>query len=264
MGIAHNITAQKQAELRVRHMAVNDLLTGLPDRLGLSEVLTQAIASARRHASNLAVLHLDLDRFNYVNDSLGHDVGDRLLETVATRLKCCTRASDILARLGADEFVIAVPEIPNNADVERVAQKILAVIAERVQVAGQELQITGSIGIAKFPENGESAEALLQCAHAAMYDAKKKGRGRYSFFSTALSEATRRQQKLESDLLNAISRDEFVIHYQPIVESQSGRITAMEALLRWKHPKLGLISPDQFIPLLEELGLMVEAAVGCC
>lgn len=259
MGIAHNITPQKEGELRVRHMAMHDLLTGLPNRTGLNERLAESIASAKRHDANLAILHLDLDRFSYVNDSWGHFTGDRLLENVAARLKGNTRASDIVARIGADEFLVAVPEIANGADVERVAQKILDVIAEPMRCGEQDLRITGSIGISQFPENGESAEALLQCADAALVDAKKRGRGRISFFSPALTEATRRRQQIESDLLNAISHDEFVIHYQPIIDSPSGRITAMEALLRWKHPRHGLISPDQFIPLLEELGLMVDA-----
>ena len=202
---------------------------------------------------------MDLDRFKYVNESLGHYIGDRLLETVAARLQRCTRGTDIVARLGGDEFVVVVSGMDKNEDVERLAQKVLATAAEPFNIEQHDLQLTAGVGISQFPENGEQPEALLQFADAAMNDAKKKGRGRFSFFSPALTEATQRQHKLESDLVNACARDEFVIHYQPIIESGSGRITGMEALLRWKHPKFGLISPDQFIPQLEELGLMIEA-----
>ena len=259
MGIAHNITDRKQAELRVRHMAMHDSVTGLPNRLLLEERLAQAITTARRDGSTLAVLLMDLDRFKYVNESLGHYIGDRLLETVAARLQRCTRRTDIVARLGGDEFVVVVSGMDKNEDVERLAQKVLATAAEPFNIEQHELQLTAGVGISQFPENGEQPEALLQFADAAMNDAKKKGRGRFSFFSPALTEATQRQHKLESDLVSACARDEFVIHYQPIIESGSGRITGMEALLRWKHPKFGLISPDQFIPQLEELGLMIEA-----
>lgn len=259
MGIAHNITDRRQAELRVRHMAMHDSLTGLPNRLLLEEQLAQAVASARRDGTNLAVLLINLDRFKNVNESLGHYIGDRLLEAVAARLIRFTRGTDIVARLGGDEFVVAVSGIGKNEEVEPLAQKLLTTVADPFNIEQHDLQITASVGISQFPDNGEKPEALLQYADAALFDAKKKGRGRFSFFSPALTEATQRQHKLESDLVNACARDEFVVHYQPFVESGSGRITGMEALLRWKHPKFGLISPDQFIPQLEELGLMIEA-----
>lgn len=258
MGISHNISDRRQAEMRARHMALHDSLTGLPNRALLLDSLTQGIAASKRNGSSLSVLLLDLDRFKYVNDSLGHPVGDQVLERVAGRLKQCTRGGDAVARLAGDEFVVAVPDLPNRKAVERVAQKILTTIAEPLEVGDHELQLTASIGISLYPENGENPEALLQYADSAMYDAKKRGRGRYSFFSPALTEATQKQQTLEQDLLNACSWDEFQLYYQPIVESESGQITGMEALLRWKHPKEGLISPEQFIPQLEELGLMVE------
>jgi diguanylate cyclase (GGDEF)-like protein len=201
---------------------------------------------------------LDMDRFNYVNDSLGYFVGDRLLEAVAVRLKDCLRESDSVARGGGDEFVIVVPGVSEREEIDLVAKKVLGVIAEPFQVECHEVRITGSMGISQFPKDGEIPEKLLQEADAAMFNSKKRGRGCYTFCSPAMTEASRRQQRLEADLVQACSRDEFVLHYQPFVESESGRITGMEALLRWKHPGHGLISPNQFIPYLEEMGMMVE------
>ena len=163
-----------------------------------------------------------------------------------------------MARLGGDEFLIAMPMVGNSEEIEQVARKVLMVLAEPFQVEGHEVQITASIGICKSPDDGESPALLLQSADAAMYEAKKRGRGTFCFFSPALTQATRRQQKLDSDLHKAWARDEFVIHYQPFVSTESGCTTGVEALLRWRHPEQGLISPGQFIPQLEELGLMVE------
>ncbi|KAA6462131.1 EAL domain-containing protein [Acidobacteria bacterium AB60] len=258
MGISHDITERKQAELRVQHLAWHDSLTGLPNRLRFEEQLKRAIASARSGGTKLAVLLFDLDRFKYVNESQGYCAGDRLLETVAERLKQGIRGTDTLARMGGDEFALALSGVETQEDVERVAQKLLAIIAEPLGVDKDELRLTSSVGIAQFPENAENPEVLLRLADAALNDAKKKGRGRIAFFSPNLTEATQRQRRLEHDIVDACNRDEFVIHYQPIVSSTSGAITAMEALLRWKHPRHGLIAPDQFIPLLEEMGLMVE------
>jgi diguanylate cyclase (GGDEF)-like protein/PAS domain S-box-containing protein len=258
MGIAHNITHRKQAELRIRHMALHDSLTGLPNRTLLQDRLTQAIALAQRTHKHVAVLLLDLDRFKNVNDSFGHSVGDRLLELVSARLKACIRESDTVARLAGDEFVIAVQMAEQLDGIERVARKVLVTLSAPFQVENHELQINASIGICQFPEDGRNAEDLLQFADVAMYEAKQRGRARYCFFSPALTEATRWQQKLEYDLIQACARDEFVLHYQPFVETNSGRITGVEALLRWRHPEQGLLSPNQFIPKLEELGLIVE------
>ena len=258
MGIAHDITDRKQAELQIRHMALHDSLTGLPNRLLLEDRLTQAVAAAKRTQHHVAVMMLDLDRFKNVNDSFGHYIGDRLLESVAARLTDCSRESDTVARLGGDEFVLALSGFSKRDDVERVAGKILAALSQPFQIEGREVQISASIGIAQFPDDGESSDALLQCADAAMYDAKKCGRGRFCFFSAALTEATRQQEKLEADLILACKRHEFILHYQPFIDSDSGHITGMEALLRWQHPEHGLISPGQFIPQLEELELMPE------
>lgn len=257
MGIAHDITDRKQAEARARYLALHDSLTGLPNRVLLEDRLFQAIALASRNQTRVAILMLDLNRFKNVNDSFGHYVGDRLLEAVSVRLKACFRESDTVARVGSDEFVIAVQEIISSEDVGRVTQKVLAAVSEPFQIEEHEIQISGSVGISQFPDDGENPASLLQCADAAMYEAKKRGRGTHCLFSPVLTEGTRQQQKLEDDLHHACERDEFVLHYQPIVASDSGQITGMEALLRWRHPERGLISPNQFIPLLEELGLMV-------
>jgi len=188
----------------------------------------------------------------------GYYVGDRLLEAVSARLKGVVRESDTVARPGGDEFAIALPGISERGEVDLVARKILRAIAEPFQVEGHEIRITSSIGIAQFPSDGESPEKLLQAADAATIESKKRGRGEHTFFSPAMTEASRRRQRLETDLAQAWTRDEFVLHYQPFIESDSGRITGMEALLRWKHPDQGLISPNQFIPHLEEMGMMVE------
>ena len=269
MGIAHDITDRKQAEVQIRYMALHDALTGLPNRALLQDRLGQAIALARRHRAKIAVLMLDLDHFKNVNDSLGHSVGDRLLEAVSKRLKACLRASDIVARLGGDEFVIGLPEASNDANIEQVAQKVLTSLSEPFRIEGHELAISASIGISQYPADGEASEALLQGADAAMYEAKKSGRGTYCFFTPELSEATRHRQKLENDLHRACAKGEFVLHYQPLVSTNSGRIAGVEALLRWHHPEQGLIPPNQFIPLLEDLGLMPQVGqwvlrTACC
>ena len=258
MGIAHNITHRKETERRIQHMALHDALTGLPNRTLLEDRLRQAIALGQRVHKHVAVLLLDLDRFKNVNDCFGHTVGDRLLVLAAERLTACIRKCDTVARLGGDEFVIAVQMAERLEGIEFVARKVLDALSEPFQVEDRELQISASIGICQFPEDGKNAEDLLQFADVAMYEAKERGRGRFCFFSPALTEATRREQKLESDLVQACARDEFEIHYQPLVETKSGRITGMEALLRWRHPEQGLLSPNQFIPKLEELGLIVE------
>jgi len=257
MGISHNITDRKESELRIRYMALHDALTGLPNRILLEDRLAQAITLARRNQKSVALLMLDLDRFKDINDSFGHYVGDRLLEEVSKRLHASLRDSDILARLGGDEFVIGVPMVADNREIETVAHKILSTLSAPFRIEGRELQIGASIGISVYPVDGENSEALLQFADAAMYAAKKR-RGIYCFFTPELTEATQRRRKLESDLYLACARGEFVVYYQPIVLTNSGRVAGVEALLRWRHPEEGLISPNEFIPQLEELGLILE------
>jgi diguanylate cyclase (GGDEF)-like protein/PAS domain S-box-containing protein len=258
MGIARDITERIQAEARIRYMALHDALTGLPNRILLQDRLSQAIALAARNQMRVAVMMLDLDRFKFINDSLGHYLGDRLLEAVSVRLKACLRDSDIIARLGGDEFVVVLPLATSDLDTEQVARKILAAIVEPFDIEGQELHIKCSIGICHYPTDGENPGALLQAADSAMYAAKAKGRGAYCFCTPGLNEEAKRRQKLEVELRKAVAREEFVLHYQPLVSTDTGRITGVEALLRWNHPQEGLIFPNQFIPMLEDLGLMTE------
>ena len=258
MGISHNITERKQAEAQIRYLAMHDALTDLPNRLVLIDRLGQAIALAHRNQHRVAVLMLDLDRFKSVNDSYGHLVGDCLLRLVAQRLKGCLRESDVVARLGGDEFVICLPEVEDARGATEVAEKVVAALGRPFEVQSWHLHIGASIGICQYPNDGETPEELLQGADAALYESKKKGRGTYCFFTQELTQAVLRRRRLEADLRQIRVKDELTLHYQPLVSTDSGRITAVEALLRWHHPELGSISPGEFIPLLEDLGLMVE------
>jgi diguanylate cyclase (GGDEF)-like protein len=246
------------AEARIHHMAMHDALTGLPNRVLLQDRLTQGIALARRNYESIAVLMLDLDRFKHVNDSLGHHVGDRLLEEVSERIKACLRESDIVARLGGDEFVIALPSVSCDQDIEEVVHKLLTSIRDRFQIEDHAIQISGSIGIGQYPADGDTPGALLRAADVAMYTAKSKGRSTHCFFSPELDVATQRRIALVGDLQNACARGEFVLHYQPQVSTNSRSIMGVEALLRWNHPMHGTISSVEFVPLLEETGLIVE------
>jgi len=258
MGFSRDITARKQAELRVRYMALHDALTGLPNRVLLEDLLAKAIALAARNQKRVAVLVMDMDRFKGVNDSYGHEVGDRLLEAVSARLRHSLRESDIIARLAGDEFVICLPMVDPGRNIEVVAQKVLDVFSSPFQIEEHDLRASASVGICEFPANGQSAKELLQAADTAMCEAKKKARGTHCLFTSELTEASRRRQKLEIDLRHALERDEFVLHYQPLVSTSTGKITGMETLLRWRHPEQGMVYPNHFIPQLEELGLMVD------
>lgn len=258
MGISRDITDRKRAELRIRYMALHDTLTGLPNRALLEDLLSQSIALASRNGKRVAVFMLDLDRFKNVNDSFGHQVGDSLLEAVSTRLKSCLRESDIVARLGGDEFVIGFPAVEQGQDIGYVAQKVLNALSAPFRIEEHDLRISASIGISEYPAHGEKSKELLQAADVAMYEAKKRGRGRYCSFIPELTEATQHRQKLEFDLQHALARGEFVLYYQPLVSTASNNITGMEALLRWRRSEHELIFPNQFVPHLEELGLMID------
>lgn len=258
LGIAHDITDRKMAELSIRHMALFDGLTGLPNRTLLDDQLSHIIGTTTCDRNMIAVFLLDLDCFQNVNDTFGHTTGDRLLEIVATRLKSCAREASTIARFCGDEFVVVYTCLSSDEDVQRTAKRLQDVIAETIEVDHREFQLACSIGVSLSPQHGKSAESLLQNADLALYEAKKKGRNRVAVFNPALTDRTKTQNELRIDLANAHARDEFQLHYQPIFQSETGKITGVEALLRWKHPKHGLISPDRFLPELEELGLMVE------
>ncbi len=253
-----DITGRKHAEARIHHMAMHDALTGLPNRVLLQDRLTQGIALARRNRESIAVLMLDLDKFKHVNDSLGHHIGDRLLVEVSGRIKACLRESDIVARLGGDEFVIALPSVACDRDIEDVVHKLLPSILNPFRIEDHEIQISGSIGIGQYPADGDNPGDLLRAADVAMYAAKSKGRSTHCFFTRELDVATQRRITLTGDLLNAGARGEFVVYYQPQVSTGCGSIMGVEALLRWNHPTHGPIAPVEFVPLLEETGLIVE------
>ena len=252
-----DITGRIQAEERVHYMALHDALTGLPNRTLLQDRLYQAIAMASRNQKHVAVIMLDLDRFKSINDSLGHQIGDGLLQAVAKRLITCLRSSDIVARLGGDEFVIALPAVDGSYDSEEVIQKALASLREPYNIEGHDMHISGSMGVALYPDDADSPSALLRAADIAMYAAKAAGRGRYMFFTSDLSVAPQRRLTLVNDLCDACEREELVLYYQPLISAESGSITGVEALLRWKHPLYGMIFPMEFIPILEEMELIV-------
>ena len=249
--------ARRQAEERVHHLAHYDELTGLPNRSMFSQRLGHALAQARRSDKPLAVLFIDLDRFKNINDTLGHEAGDRVLEEVAQRLQGCLREGDTIGRLGGDEFVVLIDELPEPMHVAAVAQKILAAVVKPVIVGAQEFNITASIGISTYPEDSEDMQGLLKNADIAMYRAKEQGKNNYQFYSALMNIHTVERLALESGLRRALERNEFVLHYQPKVDIGSGRVTGMEALLRWQPRETELLAPAQFIALAEETGLIV-------
>ena len=247
----------EQANAQLQHVATHDALTGLPNRLLLADRLDQAIARAERRGQRFALIVVDLDRFKSINDSLGHLAGDELLKEVARRLTRVSRKADTLARLGGDEFVLLLNEIDNPRDAEAVAIKVLADLAQPVVISNLDLHISASLGISVSPDDGTDSETLLQHADAAMYHAKKSGRNAYQFFAPAMNAFARERLELENGLRRALDQREFVLHYQPKVDVRTGRIDSAEALVRWRHPKRGLIAPAQFIPLAEETGLIL-------
>jgi diguanylate cyclase (GGDEF)-like protein len=245
-----------RAERHVRHLAYNDSLTGLPNRALLTETLTQRIEQARRHDSRLAVLFLDLDRFKYVNDTLGHEIGDRLLEGVAQRLRQCVRAGDCVARLGGDEFTVVLSDLGDVGAAAQVAQKIASALAAPFPVSGHEIFVSASIGISVFPQDGADVSTLLRHADTAMYRAKRTSSG-YRYYESGMDASISGYLQLESSLRRALERGELRVYYQPEAEAASGLLFGAEALLRWEHPTRGLVSPAEFIPLAEETGLIV-------
>jgi len=251
------IVERRQAEARVHHMAYHDALTGLPNRALLSERLDRAMLAARRDGRKLAVMFIDLDRFKTINDSLGHLTGDHLLKEVANRLCRVVRAVDTVARLGGDEFVVLVPGVRAPEECALVGEKIIAALAEPVRFEGRSLHISPSIGICLCPDDGEDVETLMRKADAAMYHAKASGRNNYQFFAENMNAAAARHFELETSLRGALERDEFTLFYQPIVCTRDRSVQGMEVLLRWRRPGHGLVAPDDFIPMLEENGLIV-------
>ncbi len=256
-GIAQDITLNKHAEKQVQFLAYYDALTGLPNRILLSDRLTQALASARRRGESIGLLFLDLDRFKIINDSLGHSIGDLLLHEVATRLREQTRDPDTVARIGGDEFLIVLNGIRGSSDAAAAAQRIISAIASEFVIQGRSLKISCSLGICVYPEHGEDAESLIKNADAAMYGAKENGRNRYRFFTKEMNAHVIERSTLERGLRTALDNQELFLMYQPQVHIETGRIVGLEALLRWQHPELGSVPPDKFIKVAENSGLII-------
>jgi diguanylate cyclase (GGDEF)-like protein len=256
-GTGSEITERKLSEQRIHHIAHHDVLTGLPNRVLLQDRLTQAAAYANRSGNPLWVMLIDLDRFKFVNDSLGHKAGDLLLKTVAQRLRDSVRESDTVARLSGDEFVAILTEYPDAALTPEVTQRIMRAVAQPVMLEGKEFFVTCSIGVAVYDPDGTPAQRLIEHADIAMYRAKKMGRNNTQFYQPAMNEEALERIRIESALRNALERNEFVLHYQPQLDLQSGAVVGMEALIRWRHPELGMVAPHRFIGLAEETGLIV-------
>ncbi|PKN11429.1 MAG: two-component system response regulator [Deltaproteobacteria bacterium HGW-Deltaproteobacteria-4] len=256
-GCARDITDRKRHEELINYQAYHDLLTSLPNRALFEDRITLAIAHARRYSENLAVMYLDVDRFKLVNDSMGHSMGDKLLQIVAERITLCLRAYDTLARFGGDEFTLLLPRIRTKEDAGAVAQKILDNIRAPIFINNQEIFISASIGIAMYPHGGETMETLVKSADIAMYHVKSNGKDGFRFFCEKMNDSFVSHLAVERDLHRALEQKQFEIHFQPKVNSLTCQIVGMEALLRWFHPEKGLVMPNDFIPLAEQTRLII-------
>ena len=256
-GIARDVTQTRRAEERIRRLAHFDELTGLPNRTMFMHTLQRAFSLAQRRNKQFALFFIDLDRFKNINDSLGHEAGDRLLQDVARRLRQHRRESDTVARLGGDEFVVLVEDCADSRELTAIAQNILNAVGRPYTLSGREYHVTGSIGISTYPADGLDPASLLKNADIAMYLAKDRGKNNFQFYSPQQNAHSFERLALESALRHALERREFVLHYQPKIEIRTNRIVGVEALLRWNHPDLGTVTPTQFIPLAEETGLIV-------
>jgi len=255
--LLRDITERRLAEDRVGRLAHHDLLTDLPNRRLFQDRLNQAIARARRRKAQVALLFLDLDGFKHINDTLGHDTGDLLLKEVANRLVACVRETDTVSRLAGDEFVVLLTDIAEVGDATRVAQRIIEVFSEPHELKDHQLRVTTSIGISFYPLDGQDGTILLEKADAAMYRAKMLGKIRFEFYKQEMSVGVRERLGFESELKRALERGEFLVHYQPVVSMESGKVFGAEALVRWNHPQRGLLPPAEFIPVAEETGIIV-------
>jgi diguanylate cyclase (GGDEF)-like protein/PAS domain S-box-containing protein len=255
--VFRDVSAARTAASMIAHAAQHDVLTGLPNRLLLNDRIDQAIILARAAAMQMAVLFLDLDGFKYINDSLGHSIGDKLLQSIAVRLVNCVRNTDTVSRQGGDEFVVLLSEVKQPHAAAAIAAKILKEIAKPHSIDRHELHVTASIGVSAYPEDGTNAETLIKNADTAMYQAKENGRQAFRFFTPAMNTRAVERQSIEASLRRALERDEFMLHYQPKICLRTGAIVGAEALIRWMHPVRGMVPPAQFIPIAEDCGLIL-------
>jgi diguanylate cyclase (GGDEF)-like protein/PAS domain S-box-containing protein len=255
--ILRDITERRRYEETIKYQAFYDSLTDLPNRLLLKDRITLEISHSKYTKQSLAIMYLDLDRFKLINDTLGHDIGDKLLKEIARRLKSCVNEADTVARIGGDEFVILLPEITREDNIGNIANKILEAIREPILIDSHELYISVSIGVTIYPDDGEDVETLLTNADVAMYRAKEKGKNNFQLYTPLLNEKALERLAMENSLRRALEYKEFVVYYQPKVNTKTEQIIGMEALIRWQHPNWGLVPPLKFIPLAEETGLII-------
>ena len=255
--VFHDVTKTRAMSARMSYLAQHDSLTDLPNRILLKDRLIQTMALAHRHQQKMAVLYLDVDRFKNINDSLGHAMGDLLLQSVAQRLVACVRSTDTVSRQGGDEFVVLLSEATHAQDAGISADKMLVAVSKPHYIGQHDVHVTVSIGIATYPDDGTEAETLLKHADFALLHAKDSGRNNYQFFKPDMNVRALERQSLESGLRHALERHEFILHYQPKINLETGAIVGVEALIRWRHPERGLVPPAQFIPVAEECGFIV-------
>ena len=255
--VFRDVSAARAMALQMAHSAQHDFLTGLPNRMLFNDRVGQAIGLAQRHMKKVGVLFLDLDGFKHINDSLGHPIGDKLLQSIAKRLVDCVRGSDTVSRQGGDEFVVLLSEMEQPEDAAITARRMLQAVAEAHPIDQHDLHVTTSIGLSVYPDDGLDAEALIKNADTAMYQAKENGRQSYQFFMPAMNVRAVERQSIEESLRRALEREEFALHYQPKINLKTGEISGAEALIRWTHPTRGPVPPGQFIPVAEDCGLIL-------
>ncbi|DAB33135.1 MAG TPA: hypothetical protein CFH79_00120, partial [Sulfurospirillum sp. UBA11407] len=257
IGIFSDITTMKQSELELEFLAHHDPLTKLPNRLLLQARIKQSIKRAKRENNKIAILFLDLDRFKEINDTFGHSYGDEILITVTNRFKATMREKDTIARIGGDEFVLLIEDIIEVADIEPILSKVLGIFDEEIVVNKQSFKLSASIGVALFPDDGANIEELIKNADTAMYKAKDSGRNTYRFYTEDMTQDLFSKMLLRKEISNAITNNEFILHFQPQVAIETQKVIGAEVLVRWNHPQMGLLYPDKFIPLAEQSKLIV-------